>query len=141
MILYTNYVQGREIIFIVPPIVEEQSDESSIFERFNTRMTTGMYRYFPRSFVLSCEEITVYDPSTEQSFMLKNRRIPIDRCWKHGIITERLNKSFELATFYNGIPFTPDGDKTDFKVITINPRSFENLEDYLGALDEIYSFF
>lgn len=141
MIIYTNFGQDEEVVFIVPPIVEEQNDNSSVFERFNERTMNGMYRYFPRSFVLHCTEITVYNPCTEQYMGLKNRKIPVDKGWKCGTIATRLKKNFELGTFHNGKEFTPFGYGTDFRTITVSPDSTENLEDYLRTLDEIYHFF
>ena len=140
MIIYTNYGHDEEVIFIVPPIVEEYNS-ASVFERFNERMTNGMYRYFSRSFVLHCNEITVYNYCTEQYLELKNRRIPVDNSWQYGTIAGRLKKSLKLATFHNGEEFSAFGHKTDFRTITISPESTENLEEYLRNLDEIYRFF
>lgn len=141
MIIYTNFGNGQEVVFIVPPISEEHNDSTSLMQRFNERMTTGMYRYFSRSFVLHCDEITVYDPCTEQYMGLKNRRFPVDKTWKFGTIAARLKKNFELGTFHNGKEFSPFGDRTDFRTITVSPESTENLEEYLRTLDEIYHFF
>lgn len=140
MIIYTNFGTNEEVVFIVPPIVEEHNS-SSVFDRFNERMSNGMYRYFSRTFVLHCNEITVYDFCTEQYLELKNRRRPLDTGWQRGTIAARLKKNFKLGTFHNGEEFSPFGYRTDFRTITVHPESTENLEEYLRNLDEIYHFF
>lgn len=138
MIIYTK-LNNEEIVFMVPPIMEELT--GSVFDRFQQRMTNGMYQYFSTPFVLLCNEITLYNFSTEQYLELKNRGNAIDKKWKSGTIASRLKNTFELGTFHNGKKFLPWGCRTDFCTITIDPNSTENLEEYLRALDEIYNFF
>lgn len=137
MIIYTNFKQDEEVIFVVPSINWEEIKN----DKFINHIAAVSYRYFSRNFVLHCNEITVYDLCTEQYMGLKNRKMPVDNTWKAGTIATRLKKNFELGTYHNGIEFCPFGDKTDFRTITVTPYSTENLEEYLRTLDEIYHFF
>lgn len=139
MIIYTEY-ESEQVIFVIPDIVEPE-ETGSIMDKYKMRVEDGMYKYFPRNFILRCNEITVYDYSTENWKGLKNRYIGLDNQWHSGTIDSRMNRVFKLATFHNGDEFSPYGDKTDFKVLKINLNESTNFFEFLRSIDEVYRFF
>lgn len=139
MILYTEY-ESEQVIFVVPHI-EEPEESGSIMDKYKMRVQDGMYKYFPRTFILRCNEITVYDYTTDSWKGLKNRYSAVDTHWHFGTIDSRMNNVFKLATFHNGVDFSPYGDRTDFKVLKINLINTPNFFEYLRSIDEVYRFF
>lgn len=139
MIIYAKLNLQDDILFVVPPIIEGTAFDNTLCT--NLSIKDLVYGYFPKAFVAFCSEITLYDLCTDKCYPLKNRGVAIDNTWQFGTISSCLNGCMSLATFHNGSKLQLASQRTGFKTIKIRPKSIDNFEEYLRAIDEIYSFF